>query len=128
MLDAYGIPGLPTDPSIAGGLNTQTISGYAAMGRRSSTPPVSKPAGRKSKLNFSKLYSTHSFKVGYELQTIHTDVLDFSPQYAPTHTAASFPLPRVRPATTSTIFPTSCSATRSAYSLTNVFTANTVSA
>jgi hypothetical protein len=43
MLDAYGIPGLPTDPSFAGGLNTQTITGYAAMGRRSSTPQFQNP-------------------------------------------------------------------------------------
>ena len=32
MLDAYGIPGLPSDPSVSGGLNTQAINGYLNLG------------------------------------------------------------------------------------------------
>ncbi len=38
MQDGYGIPGLPTDPALAGGLNTQQINGFAGLGRRNSTP------------------------------------------------------------------------------------------
>ena len=43
MLEAYGIPGLPTDASVSGGLNTQAIGGYLNLGRRSSTPQFQNP-------------------------------------------------------------------------------------
>ena len=36
-------PGLPTDASVAGGLNTQAIGGYLNLGRRSSTPQFQNP-------------------------------------------------------------------------------------
>jgi len=123
MLDAYGIPGLPTDPSIAGGLNTQTISGYAAMGRRSSTPQFQNPLVLNPKINFSKLYSTHSLKLGYELQTIHTDVLDFSPQYGADTYGGQFSAPTGSASNNIYNISDFLFGTRSAYSLTNVFTA-----
>jgi len=34
----FQLPGLPTDPTIAGGLNSQAISGYTQYGRQSSNP------------------------------------------------------------------------------------------
>ena len=81
MQDAYGIPGLPTDTDLAGGLNTQTISGYAGMGRRSSTPQFQNPWVINPKINFSKIFARHTLKLGYEFLTLHTEVLDFSPPY-----------------------------------------------
>ncbi|MEK7753205.1 MAG: TonB-dependent receptor, partial [Acidobacteriota bacterium] len=81
MQDAYGIAGLPTDPSLAGGLNTQAINGYQGMGRRSSTPQFQNPLLVNPKVNFSKILSRHTMKMGGEFQTIHTEILDFSPQY-----------------------------------------------
>jgi hypothetical protein len=81
MQDGYGIPGLPTDPALAGGLNTQSISGYAGMGRRNSTPQFQNPTVINPKVNYSRNFAHHSLKLGYEFQTIHTEVLDFSPQY-----------------------------------------------
>src|SRR5438046_8986552 len=80
MQDAYGIPGLPTDPSVAGGLNSQSISGYAGMRRRSSTPQFQNPLVLNPKINWSKILSGHGLNLGWALQTLHTALTDFSPQ------------------------------------------------
>ena len=81
MEQEYGITGLPTDPAIAGGITTQNITGYQGIGRRSSTPQFQNPLVYNPKLNFSKIYARHAVKMGWEFQTVHTDILDFSPQY-----------------------------------------------
>ncbi len=81
MLEAFGIPGLPTDPTIAGGLTTQAISGYQGMGRRGSTPQFQNPLVTNPKLNYSLVTGRHALKAGWEFQSIHTEILDFSPQY-----------------------------------------------
>ncbi len=36
--DQFGIPGLPADPRIAGGLPTQVITGYSDLGRQATNP------------------------------------------------------------------------------------------
>jgi hypothetical protein len=79
--ELYGIPGLPTDKSITGGLHTQNITGYSGLGRRSSVPQFQNPFLVNPKVNFSKILSRHTMKFGYEFQTIHTEINDFSPQY-----------------------------------------------
>ncbi|MEO7650700.1 MAG: TonB-dependent receptor, partial [Bryobacteraceae bacterium] len=79
--EAYGIPGLPTDPALAGGINTQSIGGYVGLGRRASTPQFQNPLVINPKVNYSKVLSRHTMKFGWESQFIHTEVLDFSPQY-----------------------------------------------
>jgi len=80
MLDAYGIPGLPTDASVSGGLNTQAIGGYlnldgAAAHRSSRIRLYLNP-----KVNYTHMFAQHSLKLGFEYQHIDTAVLDFSPQ------------------------------------------------
>ncbi|MBI4874187.1 MAG: TonB-dependent receptor [Acidobacteria bacterium] len=81
MQEEYGIPGLPTDPAIAGGLSTQSIGGYQGLGRRGSTPQFQNPVVINPKVNYSKIVSRHTMKTGWEFQRIHTEILDFSPQY-----------------------------------------------
>ncbi len=81
MQELYGIPGLPTDKSITGGLFTVNVSGYAGLGRRSSVPQFQNPLLINPKVNFSKILSRHTMKFGYEFQTIRTEINDFSPQY-----------------------------------------------
>src|SRR5882757_1178068 len=93
MLEAYGIPGLPTDPSVSGGLNTQAISGYLNLGRRSSTPQFQNPTVLNPKVNFSRVFSKHTLKLGYEWQHIDTEVLDFSPQYGQDSYGGQFSAP-----------------------------------
>jgi outer membrane receptor protein involved in Fe transport len=78
----FGFQGLPTSPSLTGGLNTQTISGFAtALGRQTSNPQFQNPTSFDPKFNFSKQLGKHSLKTGYELTIIRTEVLDVNPLY-----------------------------------------------
>lgn len=81
MQELYGITGLPTDSSIAGGLNTQSISGFATLGRQNSNPQYQNPTVYNPRINYSKLIGSHSIKTGYEYQRIHTVIEDFHPKY-----------------------------------------------
>lgn len=80
-LDAYGINGLPIDPRIAGGLPTQTINGYAQLGRQSTNPQWQYPTVFNPKVNYTRLFGAHSVKTGYEFQRINTEVQDVNPLY-----------------------------------------------
>jgi len=78
----YGIQGLPTTPNIAGGLNTQTITGFGtSLGRQTSNPQFQNPTSWDPKVNFSKVLGSHSLKMGYEYLLVHTEVLDTNPLY-----------------------------------------------
>ena len=80
-LAAYGIPGLPTDPRIAGGLPTQAISGYSDLGRQATNPQWQYPEVFNPKLNYTWVLGRHSLKTGYEFQHINTEVQDVNPLY-----------------------------------------------
>jgi hypothetical protein len=123
MQDGYGIPGLPTDPSLAGGLNTQSINGYAGLGRRSSTPQFQNPTVVNPKLNYSKIFSRHTLKVGWESQMLNTEVLDFSPQYGQDGYNGQFSAPTGAAANTLYNVADFLFGARSTYSLTNTFVA-----
>jgi len=81
MLTGYGITGIPEDPSFSGGLNTQSISGYSALGRQNSNPQHQHPLVIDPRVNYSKILKRHSLKLGYEYQAINTDIEDFHPKY-----------------------------------------------
>jgi len=82
MLAGYGISGLPTDPRIAGGLNSQVIAGIGtALGRQSTNPQWQYPDVWNPKFVYSYLRRGHSLKAGYEFQIIHTEVQDVNPLY-----------------------------------------------
>jgi hypothetical protein len=123
MQEAYAIPGLPTDPALAGGLNTQSINGFNGMGRRSSTPQFQNPLVVNPKANYTKIYSRHTLKLGYELQTIHTEVLDFSPQYGSDTYNGQFSAPPGAAANTIYNVADFLFGARSSYALTNWFVA-----
>lgn len=107
---AYGITGLPTDPALAGGLYSVDVGGFTCMGRRGSTPQFQNPLVVNPKVNYSKILSRHTLKVGYEWQKIDTEILDFSPQYGLDVYSGQFSKPPPAPAArTSTTWPTSCS-------------------
>jgi hypothetical protein len=77
-----GFAGLPTSPNLTGGIDTQTISGFAtALGRQTSNPQFQNPTSFDPKFNFSKQFRSHSIKTGYELTIIRTEVLDVNPLY-----------------------------------------------
>jgi hypothetical protein len=90
----FGFQGLPTDPGLSGGLNTQTISGYGtALGRQTSNPQFQNPTSFDPKFNFSKQIGGHSLKMGYELAIIRTEVLDVNPLYGQDTYAGQFSKP-----------------------------------
>ena len=124
MEKGYGITGLPTDPSIAGGLNTQNISGYIGLGRRSSVPQFQNPLLLDPKANYSKILLRHTVKLGYEFQTIHTEINDFSPQYGQDTYGGQFSRPSGAKASDIYSFADFLSGARSAYSLTSFVVVN----
>jgi hypothetical protein len=77
----YGIQGLPTTPNLTGGFNTQSVSGYTALGRQTSNPQFQNPVSWDPKINFSKNLGRHSMKMGWEYLNIHTEILDVNPLY-----------------------------------------------
>jgi hypothetical protein len=80
-LDQFGLPGLPTDARIAGGLPTQLITGFSDLGRQATNPQWQYPTVYNPKINYTWTMKAHSFKSGYELQKINTEVQDVNPLY-----------------------------------------------
>ncbi len=81
MLEAYGIPGLPSDPALAGGLLPISLQGLTGLGRQATIPQFQNPLSFDSKVNFNKTAGRHSLKFGYENVIIRTQVLDVNPMY-----------------------------------------------
>src|SRR5262249_44946392 len=77
--DQFGLPGLPTDSRIAGGLPTQTITGYEPLGRQATNPQWQYPTVFNPKINYTWTRANHSFKAGYEFQRVNTEVQDVNP-------------------------------------------------
>ena len=76
------IPGLPSNPVVAGGLPSISISGgYSAFGRQSTNPQWQDPAFLDPKLNFTWVKGRHSLKFGYEYQHLWMAVNDNNPLY-----------------------------------------------
>ncbi len=80
--NAIVIPGLPTDPTVAGGLPSTSVSGgFSAFGRQSTNPQWQYPSLLDPKINFSWVKGRHSFKFGYEYEHIWMQVQDSNPLY-----------------------------------------------
>ena len=76
------IPGLPTAPSLAGGLPAIAISGgFASFGRQTTNPQFQNPTLLDPKINFTWIRRSHSFKFGYEWEKVWMGVLDNNPLY-----------------------------------------------
>ncbi|GAA3761926.1 hypothetical protein GCM10022270_20790 [Terriglobus aquaticus] len=76
------IPGLPTTPSLAGGLPAIGISGgFSAFGRQTTNPQFQNPALIDPKINYTWVRGNHSLKFGYEYLKIWMGVLDNNPLY-----------------------------------------------
>lgn len=79
---ALTIPGLPTDPTVAGGLPSIGISGgFTAFGRQGTNPRWQNPTLIDPKINFSWVRGKHSLKFGYEYEHISMAVQDSNPLY-----------------------------------------------
>jgi hypothetical protein len=79
--NAITIPGLPSDPTVAGGLPSTSITGFTAFGRQSTNPQWQNPALLDPKLNFTWVKGRHSLKFGYEYEHIWMAVNDNNPLY-----------------------------------------------
>jgi hypothetical protein len=77
----FGLPGLPNDPRISGGLPTILITGYSDLGRQATNPQWQYPTVYNPKVNYTWTTGRHSFKSGYEMQWIDTEVQDVNPLY-----------------------------------------------
>jgi len=81
LLTQNGITGLPTDPRIAGALNSQSVTGFSQFGRQGSNPQFQNPFVINPKVSYSKYLGRHTLKTGYEYQRIDTAIDDFNPVY-----------------------------------------------
>lgn len=123
MFSLYGIPGLPTDPTIAGGLNTQVINGLATIGRQNSNPQFQNPLVINPRINLTSIRGRHSLKFGYEYQRINTDVSDSHPKYGIDTYAGLFSRPTSGATGSTAIYNTAdfIFGARSSYQLTDTF-------
>jgi Carboxypeptidase regulatory-like domain/TonB dependent receptor-like, beta-barrel/TonB-dependent Receptor Plug Domain len=93
MQALYGIPGLPTSPDLAGGLNTQNIGGYNGLGRQATNPQFQNPTSWDPKFNYSWIKGRHALKIGYEFEAIRTEVNDINPLYGANTYSGQFSKP-----------------------------------
>ena len=122
--DEYGISGLPDDPRIAGGLPSQSITGYTAFGRQSTNPQWQYPTVFNPKVNYTTLMGRQSIKAGYEFQRINTEVQDVNPLYGLDVYASSFTRPATAGASSLYNLADFMLGLRSQYTLSNVLVAN----
>ncbi len=77
----YSIPGLPSNPVVAGGLPSIGINGFTSFGRQSTNPQWQNPALLDPKINFTYVKGHHSMKFGYEYEHVWMAVNDNNPLY-----------------------------------------------
>jgi hypothetical protein len=92
MMELYGIPGLPSDPAISGGLLPVSLSGLS-FGRSATSPQFQNPLSFDYKVNYSKITGRHALKMGYEFVPIRVQVLDVNPMYGKDSYVGAFSKP-----------------------------------
>jgi Carboxypeptidase regulatory-like domain/TonB-dependent Receptor Plug Domain/TonB dependent receptor len=75
------IPGLPSNPVVAGGLPSIGITGFTGFGRQSTNPQWQNPALIDPKVNFAWVRGKNSMKFGYEYEHVWMAVNDNNPLY-----------------------------------------------
>lgn len=79
---SVNIPNLPSNPIVAGGLPSTSISGgFSSFGRQSTNPQWQNPSLLDPKVNFSWVKGHHSLKFGYEYEHIWMEVQDSNPLF-----------------------------------------------
>jgi outer membrane receptor protein involved in Fe transport len=79
--NAFDIPGLPSNPIVAGGLPSVGVSGFSGFGRQSTNPQWQNPALLDPKINYTWVKGNHSLKFGYEYEHVWMAVNDNNPLY-----------------------------------------------
>lgn len=91
LLTENGITnGIPTDPRLVRALNAQAVSGFAQFGAQPSNPQFQNPFVINPKANYTFVHGKHSMKVGYEYQSINTQINDFNPSYGQDNYSGAF--------------------------------------
>jgi len=119
----FNIPGLPTDPTLAGGLPTTSIAGFTGFGRQSTNPQFQNPALLDPKVNFTFVKGKHSLKFGYEYEHLWMAVSDNNPLYG-SFTYGGGYSNAGGPSVSDTYFADFLFGTTSVYSAANPFTAH----
>ncbi len=112
MQELFGIPGLPTDPRFTGGITSEVMVGFTALGRQATNPQYQHPKLWNPKLNLTRVAGRHTLKSGVEYQWLGVEALDVSPMIGRNTYQGLFSLP---PGVTAT------AATQRLYSLADFF-------
>jgi hypothetical protein len=79
MQQLFGIPGLPTDPAYTGGITSETLISFSALGRQATSPQFQHPKLFDPKLNVTRILRAHTLKAGLEYQWLGVRTLDVNP-------------------------------------------------
>jgi hypothetical protein len=79
--NSFSIPGLPSNPIVAGGLPSLGITGFTGFGRQSTNPQWQNPSLLNPKVNFTWVKGRHTIKLGYEYEHVWMAVNDNNPLY-----------------------------------------------
>jgi hypothetical protein len=90
LLADFNIPNVSTDPSLTGGLDSQTVTGFSAFGRQTSNPQLTNPFLANPKVNYGFQKGRHSLKVGAEYGYLSQAISDFHPQFGASFYASQF--------------------------------------
>jgi Carboxypeptidase regulatory-like domain/TonB dependent receptor len=74
----FGIPNVPNDPSIIGGLPKMNIQGFDAVGRHTSTPQFQTPRSWNPRVTFTLSRQSHLIKFGGEFLHVQTKINDLN--------------------------------------------------
>jgi hypothetical protein len=86
----YGLPGVPREEEIGGGLNSHSVSGLDGWGRQTSNPQFQNPIVWNPRVNLSTITGTHTLKFGYEYQRVNTEINDLAPVYGQSSYSGKF--------------------------------------
>jgi hypothetical protein len=90
LLADFNIPNIPTDPSVTGGLNTQSVTGFSQFGRQSTNPQFTNPYLANPKVNYSYQKGHNTFNLGFEYGYLELAISDFHPQFGADTYAGQF--------------------------------------
>jgi hypothetical protein len=79
MQDLFGIGGLPTDPQYTGGISSETLLGFSALGRQATSPQFQHPTLYDPKVNYTRVIGRQTLKAGLEYQWLGVETLDVNP-------------------------------------------------
>lgn len=122
--NAFQIPNLPSNPVVAGGLPTTSITGFTGFGRQATNPQWQNPALLDPKVNYTWVKGNHSAKFGYEYEHVWMAVNDNNPLYGSFTFGGGYSAPAGTAPVSDTYWADFLFGTTSAYSLANYFVAH----